>query len=335
VPTLASNIDRSPRSFQDVSPEEVEELIALGAVVLDVRTPREHEELGHIPGALLLPLELVSAAPAVLPDDGRPVVLVCEHGVRSRRAAALLAEAGIATHNMAGGMSRWTGPRVHEPSEIAGPSPWLLANVHLAPRGARTLDVACGRGRHALLLAAAGYSVRALDRDPGFVAWLNGLARRQQLPLDAEVRDLEGAGADLGTEEWELVLLFDYLQRPLFPSLVRALKPGGVLLCETSEPLEPGELARLVRPLEVLRQREGEVGGRATASVAARRPLPSPRSRARSRSPSTRRASRASPASRSPRAAAWSSARTQPACTPTTSSTTASSDGWKPRAACA
>ncbi|HUL78542.1 MAG TPA: rhodanese-like domain-containing protein, partial [Vicinamibacteria bacterium] len=67
------------RSFQNVSPEEAERLLALGAVVLDVRTPREHDELGHIPGALLLPAELVPAAPAVLPDDGRPVVVVCEH----------------------------------------------------------------------------------------------------------------------------------------------------------------------------------------------------------------------------------------------------------------
>ena len=283
MPTLPATIDRGSRPYQDVSPEEVEELLALGAVVLDVRTPREHEELGHIPGALLLPLELVSAAPAVLPDDGRPVVVVCEHGVRSRRAAALLAEAGIATHNMAGGMSRWTGPRVHEPSEIAGPSSWLLSNVHLAPRGAKTLDVACGRGRHALLLAAAGYAVRAVDRDPGLVAWLNGLARRLQLPLDAEVRDLETAGADLGTEEWELVLVFDYLHRPLFPSLVRALKPGGVLLCETSDQLlEPGALSRLVLPLEVLRQREGEPGGRAIASVAARKPSRPSRSTATS-----------------------------------------------------
>jgi len=219
----------------------------------------------------------------VLPDDGRPVVVVCEHGVRSRRAAALLAEAGIATHNMAGGMSRWTGPRVHEPSEIAGPSSWLLSNVHLAPRGARTLDAACGRGRHALLLAAAGFPVRAVDRDGGQVAWLNALARRLQLPLDAGVLDLESAGVDLGASEWELVLVFDYLHRPLFPSLVRALKPGGVLLYETytteeakqgrpSSPdhlLEPGELPRLLRPLEVLRQREGELDGRAVASVAA------------------------------------------------------------------
>jgi rhodanese-related sulfurtransferase len=292
VPTLPATIDRGPRPYQNVSPEEAEELLALGAVVLDVRTPREHEELGHIPGALLLPVELVSAAPAVLPDDGRPVVVVCEHGVRSRQAAALLAEAGFEACNMAGGMSRWTGPRVHEPSPVSGPSPWLLANAHLAPRGAKTLDVACGRGRHALLLAGAGFPVRAVDRDPAQVQWLNALARRLQLPLDAAVVDLESGGADLGEEEWELILVFNYLHRKLFPSLVRALAPGGVLFCETytreqakrgrpTNPdhlLEPGELPRLVAPLEVLRQREGEFDGRAIASVAARKP-PSRRSR--------------------------------------------------------
>jgi rhodanese-related sulfurtransferase len=272
-----------------VSPEEAEELLALGAVVLDVRTPREHEELGHIPGALLLPVELLHSAPAILPRDDCPVVVVCEHGVRSRQAAALLAEAGIATCNMVGGMSRWTGPRVHEPSAVSGPSPWLLSNVTLAPRGARTLDVACGRGRHALFLAGAGFPVRAVDRDAGHVAWLGALSRRLHLPLDAEVVDLEDSGADLGAETWELVLVFSYLHRPLFPALVRALKPGGVLLYETyttdqakrgrpTNPdhlLEPGELPHLVAPLEVVRHREGEVDGRAVASVAARKTGPS------------------------------------------------------------
>jgi rhodanese-related sulfurtransferase len=285
VPTVPVTIDRGPRPYQNVSPEEAEELLALGAVVLDVRTPREHEELGHIPGALLLPVELLHCAPAILPDDGRPIVVVCEHGMHSRQAAALLAEAGVAACNMAGGMSRWTGPRVHEPSAVSGPSPWLLSNVALAPRGARTLDVACGRGRHALLLAGAGFPVRAVDRDAGHVARLNALARRLHVPLDAAVVDLEAGGADLGTEEWELVLVFNYLHRPLFPALVRALKPGGVLLYETftaeqarrgrpTSPehlLEPGELSRLVAPLEVVRQREGEIDGRAVASVAARK----------------------------------------------------------------
>jgi len=291
VPTLPVTIDRGPRPYQNVSPEEAEELLALGAVVLDVRTPREHEELGHIPGALLLPVELLHSAPAILPEDGRPVVVVCEHGVRSRQAAALLADAGIPACNMVGGMSRWTGPRVHEPSPVAGPSPWLLAQARLAPRGARTLDVACGRGRHALFLAGAGFPVRAVDRDPGQVAWLGALARRLHLPLDAAVVDLESGSAELGEREWELVLVFNYLHRPLFPTLVRALKPGGVLLCETytreqakrgrpTSPdhlLQPGELPRLVAPLEVVREREGEIDGCAIASVAARKPASQPK----------------------------------------------------------
>jgi SAM-dependent methyltransferase len=174
---------------------------------------------------------------------------------------------------------------VHEPSPVAGPSPWLLSNVTLAPRGARTLDVACGRGRHALFLAGAGFPVRAVDRDAGHVARLGALARRLRLPLDAAVVDLETGAADLGSSEWELVLVFSYLHRPLFPALVRALKPGGLLLYETyttdqakrgrpTNPdhlLEPGELPGLVAPLEVVRQREGVYEGRSIASVAARR----------------------------------------------------------------
>jgi len=295
VPTLPSTIDRGPGPYQEVSPEEAEELLALGAVVLDVRTPREYEDLGHIAGALLLPMELLHSAPAILPEDGRTVVVVGEHGSRSRRAAALLAEAGIAACNMTGGMSRWTGPRVHDPSPVVGPSPWLLSNASLAPPGAKTLDVACGRGRHALLLAGAGYPVRAVDGDAATVAWLGVLARRLQLPLDAAVVDLEAAGADLGSDEWELVLVFNYLHRPLFPALVRSLKPGGVLLYETytrdqarrgkpTNPdhlLEPGELPGLVAPLEVVRTREGDNDGRAVASVAARRPVSAPRRRAK------------------------------------------------------
>jgi SAM-dependent methyltransferase len=127
--------------------------------------------------------------------------------------------------------------------------------------------------------------VRAVDSDPDRVARLSALARRLRLPLDAEVVDLESGAVDLGDEEWDLALVFNYLHRPLFPALVRALRPGGILLCETftreqarhgrpTNPdhlLKPGELPRLVEPLRVVREREGAFDGVHLASVAARK----------------------------------------------------------------
>lgn len=169
--------------------------------------------------------------------------------------------------------------------EIDGPSSWLLSNADLLPRRGRALDVACGRGRHALFLAGAGLRVDAVDRDAARVATLAAVARERGLPVQARVVDLETGDVSLGDEAYDVVLVFNYLHRPLFPALVRALAKGGLLLYETfttaqasrgkpTNPdflLEPGELVRRVRPLEVLRQREGDFEGRMVAGVAARK----------------------------------------------------------------
>ena len=279
------------RTRTSVSPEEAQTLVASGAFVLDVRSRRRFEEDGHIPGAVLLPAEALASAPAVVPEDGRQILVVCERGARSRQVATLLADAGIprASH-LEGGMVRWPGSREHIGVAPAGPSLWLLSNALLAPAGARTLDVACGRGRHALLLASAGNSVRAIDRDPSRVERLRAIARGLRLPLDAEVVDVERGAVSLGQDDWELILVFNFVSRSLFPALACALRPGGILICEsftrehaerygrpsrTEHLLEPGELVSLVAPLEVVRQREGELDGSYLASVAARKRWPS------------------------------------------------------------
>jgi rhodanese-related sulfurtransferase len=272
-------------NVRHVSVAEAERLVGAGeTLVLDVRTPAEYEQLGHIPGAWLLPVDLIVSAPAVLPSDERPVLVVCEHGVRSQRAATLLGEAGVAALNMMGGMSVWTGPRTFGPGEVRGPSDWLLVNADLLPRGGTALDVACGRGRHALLLASAGFRVRAIDADAGRIAALVTLADRWHLDVDAAVQDLEhGAPAVAGT--FDLVVVFNYLHRPLMPAIVGAVAPGGVLFYETftvdqaarGRPTSPahllqhGELPQLVAPLTVVRTRDGEVSGRMMAGIVARR----------------------------------------------------------------
>ncbi|HKY30954.1 MAG TPA: rhodanese-like domain-containing protein [Candidatus Polarisedimenticolia bacterium] len=275
---------------QNIPPVEAERLAARGDVrLLDVRTPEEYRDLGHIPGATLLPIDLIAAAPATLPVDDRPLLVYCEHGVRSAAAARFLARAGFPqVLNMTGGMSCWTGPRDHAPGDPfgpAGPSSWLVANADLLTPGGRALDLACGRGRHALLLAAAGMSVRAVDRDQAAVAYLADVAARLRLDVRAEVLDLETEPPpELGREAYDLVLGVHYLHRPLFPALVAALRSGGVLLYETftvdqaplGHPRNPafllqhGELARLAAPLRVLRERDGLFEGRHVASVAAR-----------------------------------------------------------------
>ncbi len=276
--------------IQSVEPDEAERLVRDDAVrILDVRTPEEYRELGHIPGAILLPVDLIPSAPATLPRDGKPLLVYCEHGLRSVSAVRFLAQAGYENLlNLAGGLSRWTGPRDHAPAEegaAAGPSPWLVANADLLPRGGKTLDVACGRGRHALLLAVAGFPVRALDRDAAAIADLSNIARRLNLPVRAEVMDLEADGIDLGHEIYDLIVVFRFLHRPLFPAIRKALRTGGLLLYETyteaqaargkpSNPdflLKPGELRALAAPLDILRDREGEFDGGMIAAVAARK----------------------------------------------------------------
>jgi rhodanese-related sulfurtransferase len=273
----------SPRRLVDHA--EAARLLAADAVtIVDVRTPDEYARLGHLPGARLLPVDVVASGPAVLPDDGRPWLVYCEHGIRSAHAAQVLAAAGIApVLELRDGLAVWAGPRDFGAAPPVGAAGWLLENADVLRPGMRVLDVAAGRGRHALLFAAAGFDVTAVDRDADCLTRLAAIATAMGLPLTTRVQDLEGADVDLGDGAFDLVLVTNYLHRPLMPALRRALAPGGVLIYETftraqaargrpTNPaylLAPGELPQLVAPLEVVRSREGEVEGRDVASVVA------------------------------------------------------------------
>ena len=276
--------------WRDVDAAEGARLVAERAVhVVDVRTPEEYRDLGHIPGAILLPVDLIVSGAATLPRDGRPLLVHCEHGIRSLHACDVLARAGVSNLlNLRGGLSVWSGPREFGPDRpaIEGPSSWLLECADLLPpeRG-RALDVACGRGRHALLLAAAGFDVHAVDRDEAALGSLDAAARRLGLPVTVETLDLESGRPNVGDGAYALVTVFHYLHRPLFPAVLAAMAPGALLLYETftvdqaalgrpTNPaflLEHGELPRLVAPLDVVRERDGVHEGRHVAGVAARK----------------------------------------------------------------
>jgi SAM-dependent methyltransferase len=126
-----------------------------------------------------------------------------------------------------------------------------------------------------------------VDRDEDAIATLAEHARRRALPLRALVMDLERAPPPLGESAFDVIVVTHYLHRPLLPLLLAALRPGGTLVYETflraqaargkpTNPdflLEPGELRRLVAPLDVLAAREGDFEGRFVSSVVAVKPL--------------------------------------------------------------
>lgn len=134
------------------------------------------------------------------------------------------------------------------------PSPWIVQWAGLVAAGAAVLDVAAGAGRHTRFFADRGHQVTAIDRDVSALA--------AQPNVDIVQADLEdGSPWPLPGRTFGAAIVTNYLHRPLFPALLDALSPGGVLLYETfmegnerfgrpSRPeflLKDGELLELAR----------------------------------------------------------------------------------------
>jgi tellurite methyltransferase len=180
-----------------------------------------------------------------------------------------------------------------DPASIV--SEWLP----LLPIG-QALDLACGTGRHTLLLAGLGQSVTAVDWSGTALDILKNRARKAKLHvsradtatlahsrtrgirlIQANLEDIQ-----LPDASFSLVLCLQYLQRSLFSQMARALQPGGMLLFETfthaqlnysggpRNPvylLEPGELRTAFPQLHVLFYRELNAGQGIASLVAERR----------------------------------------------------------------
>lgn len=92
----------------DVPEVDIDELARQhgdGLVLIDVRRRYEYEA-GHVPGAVLMPLDEVMSRLDELPSEG-PVYVICETGVRSQKAALFFRSRGIDAHNVAGGTKAW------------------------------------------------------------------------------------------------------------------------------------------------------------------------------------------------------------------------------------
>ena len=186
--------------------------------------------------------------------------------------------------------------------EAAAPEPAAIVSelFPLLPLGP-ALDLACGTGRHTLLLASRGQAVTAVDGSDVALDILErrALAAKYAMRRSREKRLISGGRkgiqlvaadleqARLAAGSFSLILCVNYLQRSLFRQMQDALAPGGVLLFETytraqlefdGGPKSPGHLLRsgelrtAFPGLQILFYRELRAG-KGIASLLARKPM--------------------------------------------------------------
>jgi SAM-dependent methyltransferase len=163
------------------------------------------------------------------------------------------------------------------------PSPWLVHNASLLPEPGRALDVAGGTGRNALWLAHEGWEVTIADVSDVALAEASRRATEEQVKITTLHTDLATDRFPGGP--WNLIALFHYLDRNLFPSIMHELAPGGVLigslatitnLERNARPplaylLEVDEFPELIHDLELVAYAEGWQNDHHDARFVARR----------------------------------------------------------------
>jgi SAM-dependent methyltransferase len=107
----------------------------------------------------------------------------------------------------------------------------LWESRHLLPTQGRALDLACGLGANAMLLARQGLEVVAWDLSPVAIARVRDVARAMDLPIVAEVRDV--CVYPPPPRSFDCILVAHFLERALAPALAEALRPGGLLYYQT------------------------------------------------------------------------------------------------------
>ncbi len=111
------------------------------------------------------------------------------------------------------------------------PARVLEENLHLLAHEGRALDLACGRGGNAILLANLGLQVDAWDISNIAIDALAGLAAERDLNIHVQVRDVENNPPEHA--QYDAVVVSYFLYRPLFPALIETLRPGGLLYYQT------------------------------------------------------------------------------------------------------
>lgn len=125
-------LDASRARINRVGPHELDDVIAGGGLVIDIRPAHQRSEEGRLPGALVvernvLEWRLDPSSPdrlAAVRDHSQQVVLVCSEGYASSLAAASLVDLGFdKAGDLRGGYKAWVAWTSSRPGNTSQPEP--------------------------------------------------------------------------------------------------------------------------------------------------------------------------------------------------------------------
>lgn len=164
-------------------------------------------------------------------------------------------------------------------------SDWVARWSALAVPGSQVLDVACGTGRHMRWFAQRGHVVTGIDRSTDALESAANFGRVIKADLEAQPWPLIQLGEP---QAFDVLVVTNYLWRPLWPALLASVAPGGLLIYETfalgnaqfGKPsrsdflLRPGELLEVCRDLHIVAYENGYLAqpSRLVQRIAALRP---------------------------------------------------------------
>ncbi len=93
------------KKYETVSPTKAKQAQDAGAVLIDVRESSEYRS-GHAPGARHISVQVIERRLGEIPKE-RQIIVVCQSGMRSQRAAEILSSNGYKVLNVSGGMIGW------------------------------------------------------------------------------------------------------------------------------------------------------------------------------------------------------------------------------------
>ena len=120
--------------------------------------------------------------------------------------------------------------------------------------GPKALDLACGAGRNAVYLAERGWDVTACDISLEGLRKAQELARQRGVRLKLFCQDLKTVALPAGY--FDLIICFFFLQRELFPQIMAALRPQGLLVYKTYTADQLPFRGRPRHPLHLLQPQE-------------------------------------------------------------------------------